>query len=210
MKTLKAVSEFHGHMCPGLAIGYRVSLVALEQLGRRAEDEEMVAIVENDSCAVDAVQVMTGCTFGKGNLIFRDYGKQVYTFIKRGQRAGAKKDGLRISVQWVSPDETEEEKAAWNRYMKGDRSEAVLKKVQNRKSRRIKAILKAADEELFSVTRHKLRPPEEARIYPSVVCGICGEKVMEPRARIKHGKTVCLPCSERGRATSFSPGLQGV
>jgi hypothetical protein len=39
--------------------------------------------VENDSCAVDAVQVMTGCTFGKGNLIFRDYGKQAYTFMSR-------------------------------------------------------------------------------------------------------------------------------
>lgn len=44
--------------------------------GGRDIDEEMVAIVENDSCAVDAIQVLTGCTLGKGNLIFRDYGKQ--------------------------------------------------------------------------------------------------------------------------------------
>jgi formylmethanofuran dehydrogenase subunit E len=75
MKTLEDIAEFHGHTCPGLAIGYRVSRYALEALGGRSEDEELVAVVENDSCAVDAVQVMTGCTFGKGNLIFHDYGR---------------------------------------------------------------------------------------------------------------------------------------
>nr|WP_279383444.1 FmdE family protein [Methanobacterium formicicum] len=25
---------------------------------------------------MDAIQVITGCTFGKGNLIFKDYGKK--------------------------------------------------------------------------------------------------------------------------------------
>ena len=34
----------------------------------RAEDEEIVAIVENDACGVDALQCVSGCTFGKGNL----------------------------------------------------------------------------------------------------------------------------------------------
>jgi formylmethanofuran dehydrogenase subunit E len=82
MKTFEDIVEFHGHVCPGLALGYRVSMFALKELGERALDEELVAIVENNSCAVDAVQVITGCTFGKGNLIFKDYGKQVYTFIK--------------------------------------------------------------------------------------------------------------------------------
>jgi len=68
---------FHGHFCPGLAIGYRAAQIAMDALRTdRAEDEELVAIVENDSCAVDAVQVLSGCTFGKGNLIFRDHGKQ--------------------------------------------------------------------------------------------------------------------------------------
>jgi hypothetical protein len=40
-------------------------------------------LVENDSCSVDAVRVVTGCTFGKGNLVLRDCGKHVYTFINR-------------------------------------------------------------------------------------------------------------------------------
>jgi formylmethanofuran dehydrogenase subunit E len=191
MKTLDEVSEFHGHVCPGLAVGYRASLLALKELGRRAEDEELVAVVENDSCAVDAVQVMTGCTFGKGNLVFRDYGKQVYTFIARPSG-----ESLRVSVNWMSPPETEEEEEAWDRYMKGDRSGDVLKAVHDRRSRRIQAILDAPEGELFSVSKGRAEPPLEARIYPSVRCELCGEKVMEPRARLRDGKVLCLPCFE--------------
>ncbi|MDN5348281.1 MAG: formylmethanofuran dehydrogenase subunit, partial [Clostridia bacterium] len=79
----KAV-EFHGHSCPGLAMGYRAAKIALRELAReRAADEELVAIVETDACGVDAVQVLTGCTLGKGNLLYRDYGKHVFTFVCR-------------------------------------------------------------------------------------------------------------------------------
>jgi formylmethanofuran dehydrogenase subunit E len=192
MKTFKDVIEFHGHSCPGLAIGYRVSIFALKELGKRASDEELVAIVENNSCAVDAVQVVTGCTFGKGNLIFKDYGKQVYTFIRRPSG-----DGIRISVDWKSPEETDEEKLMWDRYIKGDHSEDVLKTVHNRKAKKINLILNAGNEELLKVTKGKMDMPEEAEIYPSLSCAICGEKMMEPMARVRDGKIVCIPCFER-------------
>lgn len=191
MKSLEDVVRFHGHICPGLVLGCRVSMLALKELGERAQDEELVAIVENNSCAVDAVQEITGCTFGKGNLIFKDYGKQVYTFIKRPSG-----EGIRISVLWESPAETEEEKKMWERYMKGDHSDEVLKVVHARKSRKIQAILHAKDEELFNIKKGKMKLPQEAEIYPSIKCAICGEKVMEPRARVKDGKIVCIPCFE--------------
>jgi len=192
MKSLEEIVEFHGHICPGLVLGYRVSMLALKELGERAIDEELVAIVENNSCAVDAVQVMTGCTFGKGNLIFKDYGKQVYTFIKRPSG-----ESLRISIKWESPKETEEEKEMWERYIRGDRSEDVLKAVHDRKSRKIDSIIHAGDEELFTITKGRMEPPEEAEIYPSIRCSLCGEKVMKPRAKVKDGKIVCIPCFEK-------------
>ncbi|MCL4536163.1 MAG: formylmethanofuran dehydrogenase subunit E family protein, partial [Nitrospirae bacterium] len=68
MKSFDDVVKFHGHSCPGLALGYRVGVAAVKELNMEniSEDEEVVAIVENDSCAVDAIQVLTGCTFGKG------------------------------------------------------------------------------------------------------------------------------------------------
>ena len=75
---------FHGHICPGLATGYRAAAVALERLrSGRSEDEELVVITETDACGVDAIQVITGCTVGKGNLFFKDHGKHAFTFINR-------------------------------------------------------------------------------------------------------------------------------
>ncbi len=192
MKKLDEVIKFHGHMCPGLVLGYRVSAFALKELGKKASDEEIVAIVENNSCAIDAVQVMTGCTFGKGNLIFRDYGKQVYTFIKRPSGKA-----IRISIDWTPPPETEKEKEIWQRYMKGERSNAVMKAVHKRKTRKIDSILKANDGELFKIRNVKVTLPDEARIYQSVRCESCGEKTMEPRLRVKNEKMVCMPCFER-------------
>jgi formylmethanofuran dehydrogenase subunit E len=132
MKKLDGVVRFHGHICPGLVLGYRVSEFALKELGRKSIDEEIVAIVENNSCAVDAVQVMTGCTFGKGNLIFKDYGKQVYTFIKRPSGKA-----IRISINWTPPPETEKQKEIWQKYMKGSRSKEILKEVHLRKTKKI-------------------------------------------------------------------------
>ncbi len=80
----QACIAFHGHECGGLAIGYRASEVAMARLGiDRAGDEELVCVTENDACGVDAVQVMTGCTFGKGNLIYRGTGKQAFSFFRR-------------------------------------------------------------------------------------------------------------------------------
>lgn len=192
MKTLDDVVEFHGHVCPGLVLGYRVAMLALREFGERAKDEELVAIVENNSCAVDAVQVITGCTFGKGNLIFRDYGKQVYTFIKRTSG-----ESLRISVKWESPPETEEEKDVWERYSRGGRLEEVLRIVHERKTRKIDSILNATDEELFNIDRRKTELPEEAEIYPSVRCSKCGEKVMKTRVRVEKGRLLCIPCFEK-------------
>lgn len=146
MKEFKDIINFHGHSCPGLALGYRVARAALEEIGMEdiSEDEELVAIVENDSCAVDAIQAITGCTFGKGNLIFKDFGKQVYTFIKRPSG-----DAVRIAVDFTSPEETEEEKRVWRRYSLGDRSDDVLKIVHDRKAKKIKTILEAKDSELL-------------------------------------------------------------
>ena len=85
----KDIVRFHGHSCPGLAIGYRMACAGMEALHAiRSEDEEIVAVVENNACGVDALQCVTGCTFGKGNLVFRDHGKQVYTLYAPPDRPG--------------------------------------------------------------------------------------------------------------------------
>ena len=75
---------FHGHECPGLTIGYQASRYAMELLELTfSEDEQVVCISENDACGVDAVQVLLGCSVGKGNLLFHLRGKQAFSFFNR-------------------------------------------------------------------------------------------------------------------------------
>jgi formylmethanofuran dehydrogenase subunit E len=191
MRTYDEVVEFHGHSCPGLALGYRVALRALGEFDIRSEDEELVAVVENNSCAVDAVQVMIGCTFGKGNLIFRDYGKQVYTFLDRSSGKG-----IRVSVDWKKPAESEEEKTMWDKYAEGDRSKNIVRFVHDRKASRIRYILEADEKEILTVGKVREKLPPEAEIYRSIVCEGCGEKVAEPKVRMRKGRLLCIPCFE--------------
>lgn len=69
-------AAFHGHTCPGLAIGFKAAEGAIAELGLDdtqlpAIDEELVCVTENDACCVDAIQCLLGCTYGKANLIPR-------------------------------------------------------------------------------------------------------------------------------------------
>lgn len=186
------VLDFHGHSCPGLAVGYRVAQIALRELAsRRAEDEELVAVVENDACGVDAIMVLTGCTIGKGNLLYRDFGKQVYTFgVRNGSRA------LRISVNGAvlhrpDPALTELRKKVFGGTATAEEKEEFHKAQHERTHQ----IVHLPEEEFCKVENIRFEFPGKARIFPSVECAECGEYVMEPRARVKNGELVCIPCA---------------
>jgi formylmethanofuran dehydrogenase subunit E len=84
MKTWKDCVAFHGHECGGLTIGYKAALYAIKQLKLEfSDDEQVVCIAENDACGIDAIQVMLGCSIGKGNLLFHMRGKSAYSFYNR-------------------------------------------------------------------------------------------------------------------------------
>ncbi|NCC67281.1 MAG: formylmethanofuran dehydrogenase [Clostridia bacterium] len=82
--TWERCVAFHGHECGGLTIGYKASLYAIDLLGLEfSKDEKVVCISENDACGVDAIQVILGCSVGKGNLLFHIRGKQAFSFYER-------------------------------------------------------------------------------------------------------------------------------
>ncbi len=104
---------FHGHACGGLAVGFQASLYAQELLDcARAADEEIVCVSENDACGVDAIQVVLGCTVGKGNLIFQMQGKNAFCFYRRDTGKS-----IRLVLRGT-PEKTREERLAW--LMHGD------------------------------------------------------------------------------------------
>lgn len=155
---------FHGHQCPGLAIGYRAAELAMEYLGLGgpAGDEELVCVTENDACGVDAVQVLTGCTMGKGNLLYRGTGKMAFSFYCRGSGR---------SVRMVLRPTPELDRAAKQDY-----------------------ILNAPAEEVFWYKETTRPIPEKARLFGNVVCAQCGEPTPEHKARLHDGRTLCLDC----------------
>ena len=97
--------DFHGHVCPGLAIGYRAALYAAELLHLTfSKDEETVCISENDACGCDAIQSVLGCSIGKGNLLFHMTGKQAFSFYNR--KTG---ESVRLLLQKPEGKRTREE-----------------------------------------------------------------------------------------------------
>ncbi|MEA2095412.1 MAG: FmdE family protein [Candidatus Cloacimonadota bacterium] len=170
MRSYLEAVQFHGHSCPGLAMGYRMTKAALDYFSQlRAEDEELVAIVENDACGTDAVQFLSGCTFGKGNLIFKDYGKMVYTFYNRNSGKA-----IRIS----RPAEFKEK----------------LTDKDLSREKMIDWILSVSENEIVKIEEVTIPKPKFARILKTVICEFCGETVTETRVHDLNGKVICIPC----------------
>lgn len=184
--------DFHGHCCPGLTIGYLAAKAALDHLNvERAEDEELVAIVESDGCGIDAIQVLLGCTIGKGNLIYKDHGKQAYTI-------GNRKTGQAVRVVMTGDmvPLTPEQEAIKTAVFSGQATPEQEEAWQKLQSERTERLLSAPPAQQFKVQDVELKLPSEAKIFKSVICEYCGEKVMEARARLKNGKIACLACTE--------------
>jgi len=162
--------RFHGHRCPGLAIGYRMTRAALVALGvTRAGDEELVAVSETDACGVDALQWFAGCTFGKGNLIHRDVGKPVFTVFCR-----ATGHGVRVLYH----------------------GNAAPADVHADRDEYIRWILNAKDDDVVTIGPAQVSIPQPARIHRTVHCEQCGEPVMETRLRPVGNRRLCIPCAE--------------
>lgn len=193
IKSFEEAAEFHGHVCPGLAIGYRAAEIALnELLAGRSEDEELICIAENDACSIDGIQVVTGCTIGKGNLIFRDHGKQVYTFILRDGS-----DAVRISQKpEFAMNSSPEAPGLMKKFFAGEATEEETARYHKMRSDMIEQYLRRPADEVFEIKHVKAEIPEKARLFNSVQCAECGEIVSESRARVKNGKFVCIPCSD--------------
>ncbi len=195
METTRRIVEFHGHMCPGLAMGIRAAEVALAEIGPHSADEEVVAIVETDMCGVDAIQFLTGCTFGKGNLIHRDYGKNAYTFVRRSDGRAIRVSGRPGGRGTPAPDPEREEVFA--RMQSGEASDDDRARFSALMQERSQAVLAVPLDELYEVREVETVVPPTARVFTSIECASCGEATMETRIHLLDGRQLCPPCFDR-------------
>jgi len=192
---LNKAGELHGHLCNYLTYGVIAGYIAVHELKVKSTGmEEVVAIVETNNCFSDGVQMVTGCSFGNNALIYRDLGKTAVTVAKRDGTA------IRIALDPDFEDSREEEYPEayelWNKIVarrEKATSEEQARLMQLFAEMSINELSKPADE-MFRIKRMKITVPEYAPIFASVRCSICGEKVMETRARLKEGKAVCMGC----------------
>lgn len=188
----KAV-DFHGHVCPGLAIGFRAASMAMEWLKEhKAEDEELVAIVETNSCGADAIQALTGCTFGKGNFFHLDHGKHVYSVVSR--RSG---NGVRVSLRAGAFQPNERHWELIQKTANGTASDEERKEFRNIHEGKSYEILGMNASELFALEPTIGEIPPRAKLEVSKICELCGEPAMSSRIVEKEGLAVCLGCSKK-------------
>lgn len=159
----KAVA-FHGHECPGLAIGVKACEAVAQKMNIGiSEDEEIVCMTENDACGVDAIQAIFSCTIGKGNLLYRGTGKQAFTFFNR--KTGEK---LRLYLKVRNQGM---ERSQWQQYL-----------------------LDASIDEIFSFSEPSFDIPKTARIFNTVYCCKCSEGAPEYKMHLENGEPVCVDC----------------
>lgn len=195
-KDLPGMSDcikFHGHLCPGLVIGYKAARAALDALNvERAEDEELFAIVETDACGADAIQVLTGCTFGKGNFLFRDCGKHAFTI-------GSRKSGraFRACLKADAWSPSEERQRLFQKMQAGQASEEEQKAFREGHVRSSRTMMAMPADELLDIREVPCEPPPKARLVKSRVCSGCGEPVREDYLHDDGGRKVCPACRKK-------------
>ena len=77
--------KFHGHLGPFLILGLKAGLYANKVLGKDYFKTRVIVETEPKppySCLIDGLQITTGCTMGKGNIIIKNGDPALIRFIK--------------------------------------------------------------------------------------------------------------------------------
>jgi formylmethanofuran dehydrogenase subunit E len=177
---LALAAEAHGHMCPGQVLGVRMAMLGLKAIGiddPLKHRKRILAFVEIDRCATDAVSLVTGCRLGERSLKFVDFGKVAATFVNLDTQK---------AVRVVARDDSR---------LKAKTMFAELNAPYRQQLAAYKVI---DDNDLFMIqrVRVKLAPedlPGGSRLR--VVCEQCGEGVNHGRERTVNGRTLCRSCA---------------
>jgi len=137
--------------------------------------------------------VLTGCTFGKGNLLHLDHGKMAFTFYRR-------RDGKALRLLFTGDGlgaPCEEMEALHRKRSAGTLTPQEAECLERLRAEWSGRIMAAEPADLFRIRPVTDPPPQRARLMASLACETCGEKTMESRTRRFDGRILCVPCFER-------------
>jgi formylmethanofuran dehydrogenase subunit E len=178
---LDASVKTHGHLCPGQVLGVRMSMLGLREIGigdpRGKDRKNLIAFVEIDRCATDAVQSVTGCSSGKRTLKLLDYGKMAATFVNL-------QTGKAVRV--LAKEEAK------------NKAKNYCPEIKDKYQCQTAAYKVMPDDELFAWKDVMVEIPKEdmpGRPIKRVQCDKCGEYVQDGREVHVEQKQFCKACA---------------
>jgi len=193
MKSFQEVVDFHRHLCLDIAMGYRIAQAAMREMANEVSNmKQVVAMVENETCAIDAIQEFTGCTMGKRNLILTGVGKPVYILMNTKTR-----NAVRIYCHFwetFDPDGSfsKRRRHAASSLATKEEAEAFQKELKSK----IDEIMTSPEDSLFSTKKITMDPPPKSGKYQAEACQNCGEYTHVGRFQIFEGKKICKDCTD--------------
>jgi len=188
------VWEFHGHRCPFMPIGYRMGKIAMEKLRvGKVKDHGAFALSEMgighpQTCMMDGIQAVTGCTYGKLMMERLNYGKVALIL------HAPKKGSVRVSALPEFLDELGKKEFFAYRKKGIEPSEIPPSVVEDA----VSLVLKLPEEKIFKLEMLEgftfSRPNSS---FNKAKCSTCGEYVFERYLRMAKGKQTYIPCAEK-------------
>jgi formylmethanofuran dehydrogenase subunit E len=192
---LKAGQQLHGHKCPAMPLGLRAGAAAMNALSvERAKDGQLLALLELGEghcahCFADGVQMITGCTFGKGNIRQLGYGKFGLTLVDRttgrAVRVVPRAEAQAATKQTPFFKEYREKGIPASEVPDGV-VQPLIERVMNAPA---EAILKVGEV-------HEHHEPRPRETFASFTCERCGDMVVEKYGRVVGDRRVCIPCQQ--------------
>ncbi|NJD75699.1 MAG: hypothetical protein FIB08_01200 [Candidatus Methanoperedens sp.] len=182
-KIVSLAIDLHGHLAPGIALGLRMSEVALSRMNTKKGDKHLIGISETARCLADAMQAATGCTLGHGNACVEDYGKLALIIgdvrTKKGVRVALKEDANNHS-------------SLMNKWM------MRLGKLSHEEEKELGMQLLEIDENFFLVQDVEINRDQNFEKSGIVTCRECGEFIPESLSERMGKEVYCKAC--RGTA----------
>jgi len=200
METKDLLAEtfkFQGHICWASAMGTRVGLVALRELGvqRTGTSDELHCIVEigdnhGAQCFVDGVQYSTGCTFGKGDIEKAGWGKLAIMLINKN-----KEQAIRVSYK-PGRHKMIAESSFMSKLAQGVPPTQIP---QEEAWEMVNMLWEAPESEVMKVGTVEPYPYEDfGEVMGLLPCANCGEMVSKMYLRVVGDNHMCIPCSGYG------------
>lgn len=149
-EIFQRIYEQHGHRCPMSTLGGRMGLAALKRLDVKA-GSGLSALFEHGTCAVDGIEIATGCSRLDGSLLVEESGSHaVVVSTAEGCSVRVSLKGTALATAWEYRTADEAFTAG-----RGELGADELRALQEKKESVLQAVLEKfwtlPDDELLTV-----------------------------------------------------------